>query len=339
MENPIEEEPQLLTAQSTYQLLIGVNNTFRNSFLTSTRSLIFSETSAVSWQYSQYTYRSLFCSRFFNTLFYSSYLITASITQFIFPETPIYSKTPFVMHPVFSRGGWLISVVFCLFLTLTSFLHNSQVISLFCNDLTYKTVPIYIFLSVYMISREQFTSGYGFLFDIFCLIIVLCLCIHIYLKIRYIDDGRYQVTWKEYLGIQVNFSVLLPWSFIHLVSCSLLAAYKYDELYDSYILKLTRDDWNILVLSIIFFLSVMGLSVYKDVFFGGTFAYCCFGIFYMQKEMKDNGNEAHSGFVMMLSFVFAISICCFIVVTLGFYCRTVCFCVRRPVWERDFDVE
>ena len=335
MENSRESEPEYLSLQSDYFLLTGINSTIRTSFISSTSSLLISNSSGLPWQYSHYTYGRVCVKRLLHLLFYFLYLCTATITQILLPPMSIYSKTPFVMHPYFSQGAWLALCLFGFFLSISIFLRNSQVITLLCIDLKFQTIPIYLLLSFYLISRELFTSAYWFLLDTTVLLIILVLALSVYTRIRYLDDGRYQVSWLEYLGIQGNFSVILPWTLIQLISSSLITAYKYDELYDSYILKLTRDDWTIFMLSIIFSLSVVALSIYKDIFLGATLGYCCFGVWYMQESMLEQGNDTYSSSVQLLSFIFGVSIYCFIGVTMAFYCRTACFCIRRPIRERE----
>ena len=105
MENEIEEGPESIAHHSDYDLLNGLNTTNRESFLSSTNFLIVSNMSNVSWLYSNFTRRSIYFKRLVHVIFYLIYLATAIVTQMCIPTAPIYSKTPFVMFPMFTKIG------------------------------------------------------------------------------------------------------------------------------------------------------------------------------------------------------------------------------------------
>lgn len=331
-----EDAPCYITEEIEY-LLLKEGDFYAQKSISSSNSSIVLAGEALqnvpgAWMYSRYTTYQINLLRGLNFMGYAfelaGYIVGECLMKFKVYES---SDTPFNVDPYFGAVLWGLIVLLggCLIPVLLE--SNSNVVSLLSDKIRYYNFPVYILLAIYLVSKSYFKMLVPMIFNVVCLVIVTSLVFFIYSRVKYEDDGRYYVSWLEYFGIHVQFSILTAWILVE--SCGytilLIVIASGESNKDANFLGWPNENWTLVIMSVAFVLGVIMLSKFKDIYFALVLCYTSFGIYSMQKRYSCDGGDNCSSKVQVCSLVYAGLLLGFSILTALFYPKVIFYSVRN----------
>ena len=203
----------------------------------------------------------------------------------------------------------------------------------------YWIFPGYLMEALYLALRN--ISGFLLVNVLRCVIlgVLAVILFRIYRRTKYADDGRYEVSRVEFLGVHVRLSLLTAWvclSFVHECFMCLSYSHSYNGHQQTF-LDWENSSWSILVMLLTFAWGVIFLSMYKDIFYPLMLAYAYIGIYFMQahEEVCTKQYEYNcSTNVSKSALVLATLLVSLSMISLWFNYRLICY-KRRPDTNSD----
>ncbi|CAG9334797.1 unnamed protein product [Blepharisma stoltei] len=334
MELETEDTPAFISDSTDYDIFLHPiislqTNSGKPSLLLHTNEI---EEIPGGWLYRHYTNRHLILLRSLHIAGYGlelgCFIAGECLVKF---EIEYDNFTPFAVDPIFVTFLWGLILLLGALLIPVLFRKTNNAISIISDQLKYYHFPVYILIAIFLLSKNVFKTKFSFIFNDLTLIIISGLSFYIYSRVKYEDDGRYVVTWLEYLGIQVQFSVIVAWMLVELSISTMLTISSIDgqSTKDYKFVGWPHENWTILLMSICFTISVIVLNTYKDIFFPAVLSYTFLGIYSWQRRkicLEDDDNCSES--VTVTAFVFGGLLLVFIIITILYYPKLILYRVR-----------
>ncbi|CAG9327069.1 unnamed protein product [Blepharisma stoltei] len=330
-----EEEPVLISQNDSNYLPIRNGYTSRRSLLNSQERLILASSSIENmpggWLYRNFMKRRIMFLRTLNIfgifLEISGFIAGEYLTDFGTDISSTY-ETPFTLDDWFEFSLWVFILSLSVFLLPVLFKKTENSISFLTEKLKFYHFPVCAFLGIYFFSKQFYDNELSYIIvnDIL-LFLIAVFVFYIYWKVKYEEDGRYRVSWIEYIGIHLQFSVLVSFVLVELCRSVLMTIIKVKKIDNRELFGLDFDEWTIIVMAFAFVLGVIFLTMYKDIYFAGVLGYNFFGVFVVQATdecIKSNCSER----VQEASLVLGCLTFGFIILTIGFYPRLICYNLR-----------
>lgn len=328
-----EQVPILINAESDYEVFSS-NNKHRIS--SDTKSLIVGSKDLLqpeTWMYSQYSSENIRAYRFLHLIGVFSvvicFLLCEGLAKF---QRGYFKNTPFCVDPIFNSILWGFEVCLeCIFLYIV-FQQTPLAITLIADKLRNIYFTVYFSISLFFISTNLLNGIIANVITDICACLIFAVMLRSYLVIKYEDDGRYIVSWSEYLGVHIHFSVLLAWSLMMICEYFFRTLDQVEDKHekDSTLLGIEHQTWTVLVMVLNLMVATFWLYKYKDIYFAIVLAFTFFGIFSMEKRVTCHENSQNCSDIVKVSSVSLGSILLFFaLLTFISYPRLVLYNLRK----------
>jgi hypothetical protein len=233
------------------------------------------------WIYNIHAETKLKLLRIFHFIGYSLQLSSYLFSEIWISVDYSYSSSPLAVDPIFSGIGWGSICILGGILLPVLFKNSKHSISLLTEKLVWLYYPIY-FLLVIMFPTRHFSSKnilYGISTTLLGLILFFSLTI--YLKF-YRMVQNHKMTWMQYFGGNVLISVLCSFVFLDFIRTVIEIIFVSSS--QQNLLGWERENWLILVLTLVFGVGIAFLTRFQDFWFPGVISFYYFGIYSCQKR-------------------------------------------------------
>ncbi|CAG9311998.1 unnamed protein product [Blepharisma stoltei] len=326
------DDPTFMVDDSNYLALRSIY-TQGKSVLSEAETLIVDQSSIEripgGWLYNKYSKHHIIFLRGLNllglTCELSGFIAGEYFSRFGERSAPT-NESPFTIDPYFESSIWIFILVLSVFLIPVLFKKSTNSISFLSEKLKYYHFPVCVLLGAYIFSRRLYSETISFIFNDLILIIVGILLVIVYSNIKYEEDGRYMVTWLEYIGIHLQFSVLVALVLVELCRCIIITIIKIDKAQSDEMFGMSFNSWTVLIMSVLFVLGVIFMTMYKDIYFAAVLGYNFFGVYVMQRSSCIEENcydDVQEAALILGSLTYG-----FIFLTILFYPRLICYNLR-----------
>ena len=329
-------EPVVLRDKSPYQL-VRAANLGRPAGVTTAedfREIREEEIAGIpgaAWLYRDYTETHLLYLRAAHTLLYlmqvTVFVVAVSLSKGVFLEVTEDNITPFTPQPEMVFAFWIFLLLLEALFMFVVFRRTLTTVELLAKQMSWYYFPKYCFLGTYF--YFQFTGGENSAIINLSLLAALYPLIHlVYHRVKYLDDGRFVVTWMELFGVQVNISFYAAWIQSRLLH-EVFVAISYFNGESSQILGWTNSHWAVLANVLIFCIGVIYLSAYKDVFFNIVIIYTYVGVFIQQAHCPANNHGMCTSEIQKTVIVLGVILTIFVLLVLALYNRQILYMRRN----------
>lgn len=283
------------------------------------------------WLYRDYTETHLLYLRATHTLLYlmqvTVFVVAVALSKGQFLEVTENTITPFTLLPELVFALWIVLLLLEALFMFVIFRRTLTTVELLAKQMSWYYFPKYCFLGSYF--YFQFTEGQNTAIINLALLVALYPLIHlVYHRVKYLDDGRFLVTWMELFGVQINISFYAAWIQSRLLhEVFVVIGYLNDE--KSQIFGWTNSHWAVLANVLIFCIGVIYLSAYKDVFFNIVIIYSYVGIFLEQAHCPAENHGMCTSEVQKTVIILGVILSIFVLLVLALYNRQILYMRRN----------
>ena len=247
-------------------------------------------------------------------------------------KDPQHANIPFTVDPYFKIITWIVVLTLGLPFIMIIYRNNISSLNLLGRSVKLLYLPVYYMISVLFINRSLPDYKLELLTEDIMIFGSLIFVLPIYYKVKYKDDGRYKVSFLEFLGVQVHFSALLSCLMVEMIECVFrsLGLWEDTDQKDSKLFEWENEKWTILVMTLSFWTGCLILYLYKDIIYPLILGFTYFGIVSIQIRIFCSDNESScSESVTKAAISLGSILLFFIIITIITYPKLVLYSVRR----------
>ena len=247
-------------------------------------------------------------------------------------KDPQHANIPFTVDPYFKIITWITALTLGLPFIMIIYRNNISSLNLLGRSVKLLYLPVYYMISILFINRSLPEYKLELLTEDIMIVGSLIFVLVIYYKVKYKDDGRYKVSFLEFLGVQVHFSALLCCLIVEMIECVFrsLGLYEDTDQKDSKLFEWDNEKWTIIVMTLSFWTGCLILYLYKDIIYPFVLSFTYFGIVSIQIRIFCSNNQSScSESVTKAAISFGSILLFFIIITIITYPKLVLYSVRR----------
>jgi hypothetical protein len=334
-----EAQPVLVTPGDEYESLVSGNH---RSISGDKESLLLPSeivNSPGMWLYENYTVGKVRAFRVFHLFGVALEIASFIVAEFISKLSPEdYGSTPFCVDPIFNTTLWGVVIILEVIFLYTIYQRRPLSITIVADKLRNTYFVVYVAVSVFFITTTFIDGIAAYVVTDLMACVIMAIMLYTYLRIKYQDDGRYIVTWTDYLGVHIHFAVLLAWSLM--MTCEYffktVAQIENSHSKDTKLLGWSNQSWTVLVMTLNCLLATLWLYKYKDIYFAIVLSFTFFGIFSMQvRKTCIHHAENCSDMVKTAAISLGCILIGFVLLTAAFYPKMILYNMRVRANERE----
>ena len=233
------------------------------------------------WLYHNYEVTRIDTLRLLHIIGYSLEVFCYFFSEIWIGFNHTYSNVPFETDPIFGTLAWGIICLLGGLLLPVLFSSNKYSLSLLTDKLRFSYYPVYIFLGAFFISRQFKINVSGEVITTISLSIILLAALIVYYQIKVLSS-KIKINWLEYFAGSVLISLLSSFVFLSLVSTVVEIIYNNMGSSNHNFLGWQGENWVILLMTLVFGVGAIVLSMFNDPWFASMISFYYFGIYSCQ---------------------------------------------------------